>query len=460
MGRSHLDLPLQSTLGFFVQGVPVVFVQAEIALGSDRKMQAYLDFYRRCEEGGVHDPPLTLDLCQAYESFVTLLHEVRHFHDALLCRPLFEMFVSHTQVSLCVVQLASKLPSGTGHIPVDWRDPRIAGTPEIKLLKETIFNDDELYFTRFSSLWDMCALDAFEIDLFYLLEASAMLAEFLYLYVVHGIRSTEDYYSYVVLQKSDAKYTLLIDLFKRLHGNLIDALQALYVALAYSLFSSDAPAQTFCDLVQDTKSDPKAIFTLCNPNTLQHAFRDEAALADRIRRTVPIGRQGVVRVNSENNSNSVSELLNLNQTMYACRERLITTYVQRFGYRADLYFEHLYELPIPPVLFFPELASPDDQLVKGVPEDEFRRHKAPLFVIAARTRENLDKLVIAGLTTIPGTKPPFSLELADMQLCNEYFYKCLFEGKTSVYAPIVDHMYKNVLLTMPAFASHGTRTRE
>ena len=148
MSRHHSDSPLERTLGYFLQGIPVIFIEIETALRSNPHLDAYLNFFQVCEDQQIKDPPLTPQLCRGYEHFVTGLHEIRHFHDALLCRPIFEQFLLRNHISWCVAQLVSRIPPGVERIPIDWKHASLSALRDAGHLRDMVLAFDEQYFSR------------------------------------------------------------------------------------------------------------------------------------------------------------------------------------------------------------------------------------------------------------------------------------------------------------------------
>ncbi len=129
--------------------------------------------------------------------------------------------------------------------------------------------------------------------------------------------------------------------------------------------------------------------------------------------------------------------------MYDCRRTLLNKYIREFNYKASLYFERLYELPLPPLLFFSE---PFDGKVMGVHEQELYERRLPLYKIAAHSGDDpRNQTVFAGMTSLPGTEPSIRFDVADVQLAYAYFYNAAFEGKKLYYTPVVDEMYEKAL---------------
>ena len=447
MSRHHSESPLEKTLGYFLQGIPVIFVEIETALRSNPDLDAYQTFYQACEDRHIKDPSLTPELCRGYEHFVTALHEIRHFHDALLCRPLFEQFLLRNQVSWCVAQIVSMIPPGVERIPIDWSNCRLLTLGDAVQLRDIALAFDEQYFSRFDTLYDPCTFNGRAITLDYLIETNAIVTELLHLYAVHGVRSSTDYYTNVVVRLSDPQYTFLIESFLELYGDLIGAIIALYATIPFCLYSSRNPTQTFCELMDRYKHNPRSIFAVCNPVTLKQCFNLEASLKNNVQNTMFFdldGKPVQVRMEDVPDRELAEGLINFHGTMYDCRRRLIDKYIGEFEYNAGLYFERLNELPIPPMLFFPEVSVRGD--VKGVHEQEFVQRKQSMYPIAAYPGPDpKNPIVFAGLTTFLGLESAIPFAIADLQLIYAYFYHAAFQGKTSFYTPMVDHMYEKLM---------------
>jgi hypothetical protein len=434
----------QKTLGYFLQGVPVVFLEIESIFGSNKDVLEYLELNSACEFGRIQNPALTPTLCRGYERSVTVLHEIRHFHDALLCRPLFDQFLLRNETSWCMAQLIRSMPRDMDRIQINWGDSRLGASHRARLFKELIFRADEAYFSKFQELNDAYICLGHEIRLDYLIETNAIVTELLHLYKTLGVRSVRDYYGYVVSSLQEPKYTLLLACFCELYGDVIPAVIALYAAIPFCLYSSLNPTKTFCELAERCKVNPALVHSLCNASSLKACFENERELEEHIRAIRIFSVDGPVEVNVEALPDPyfAGALIQFHRTMYDCRKKLIDKYIVEFNYAPGPYYERLSELPLPPLLFYPDVSAQGE--VRGVREQEFQKRGEPLYKIAASQHPEGD-IVFAGLTSLSGTEPAVRFEIADIQLAYAYFYKAAFEGKTSVYTPVVDHMYERTL---------------
>jgi hypothetical protein len=432
---------LRSTLGFFIKGIPVAFVKTDALLGSGAN--GYAEFLNKSEDEVEQDPALSDDLCFAYERFITRFHEIRHFHDALLCKPLFETFLLQNKITWYVMQLVGKL-AGLGVLPKNLDDPILASDPRIVELKALIFDSDEASFLRYQTLWDPHIVDGTTITLEHLLEASAMVSELLHLYSVHGVRAVHSYFALVV-EKTEEKYNALIKMFVDLYGGLIAGLAALYAALGYSLYSSDDPTLHFALLFLRLKSNPHVVYEE-TAEWLYDPFANEAEFARSVFSTGLIhpSTGKLLFTFGDPETKFMDDLATFHHSIYGARKQLIDTYLVKFRYSSQLYFERMDELPIPPILFYPLEAASQATIMPGVRESDLKAQGFPYFVISAYEGDQ-DKVILAGMVALAGIRPCVSFDIADMHLFNSFCYMALFRGEYQVYSPPIDSIYLELL---------------
>jgi hypothetical protein len=169
---------------------------------------------------------------------------------------------------------------------------------------------------------------------------------------------------------------------------------------------------------------------------LDECFVDEHTLEERMKNIKLLDSKGET-------SDEGLEYLHLQKTMYECRRKLIQKYVREFRYGGQLYCENLFELPIPPMLFFPGGRGIND-LTVGVSEREFKSRREEYYVIRGQEGPLGDSLVIAGLKAVPGSQPSIAFEEADWCLANRYFYERLFEKRHVLYSELIDEVYEKI----------------
>src|SRR5438093_1140200 len=107
MSTERYRNPLLNTLGFFLQGVPVVFLKTAMVFPQEPEHIDYFRFYQDCMRDRSRNAHFRgQHLMRGCAYFAALMHEVKHFHDALLCRPFFELFLLRSKASWYVAQLA------------------------------------------------------------------------------------------------------------------------------------------------------------------------------------------------------------------------------------------------------------------------------------------------------------------------------------------------------------------
>jgi hypothetical protein len=444
--RTIARSPLRGTLGFFLKGIPVVFVKTQCLFESGTSPNKYLEFVAEHPAGEMKDPHLSREQCFAYQHTATTIHEIRHFHDALLCKPLFEVFLLQNKITWYMMQLAGHFPHSS-QLPVDIHDPVYSSVAILKLFKGLINECDELTFLRQERLWDTCSLNGHAITLEHLLEANATAAELLHLYSMHGVNAMKDYYDTIVVNAED-KYNRLIQEFSRLYDGLFPGLAACYLALGYSLFSSHTPTEHFCSLFSRLQQNRKLIYAE-GDRWLSHPFPNEDEVAREIAATALMNAETGVAIRSFGNPETpfMDELANFHTSIYASRQQLIRKYVGEFRYRSDLYIEHMEELPIPPILFYPLDSDSSAQIAPAILESDLRKRGIPYYVLAAHD-DGKDKIVLAGMTALSTGRPCVGFDVADMHLMNQFFYAALFRGLYSVYSPPLDDVYLRLLTTV------------
>jgi hypothetical protein len=443
--RTIVRSPLRGTLGFFLKGIPVVFVKTQCLFESAVSPNRYLQFMAENPSGEMKDPHLSREQCVAYQNTATTLHEIRHFHDALLCKPLFEVFLLQNKITWYTMQLVGQFPKSQ-RLPADINDAVYSTVPRLQLFKGLIEECDELAYLRQETLWDAYSLEGHAITLEYLLEANATAAELLHLYSMHGINAMKDYYDTIVVNAED-KYNRLIREFAHLYDGLFEGLAALYLALGYSLFSSDTPTEHFCSLFSRLQRNRELIYAE-GDRWLSDPFPDEDEIAREIATTALMTDAGIaIRSFGNPAAEFMDELANFHSSIYASRQQLIQKYVGEFRYHSGRYFERMDELPIPPILFYPLDSDSTAQIAPAILESALRERGIPYYLLAAHD-DGKDKTVLAGMTSLSTGRPCVSFAVADMHLMNQFFYTALFRGLHSVYSPPLDSVYLRILTTL------------
>lgn len=434
------DQTLRRTLGFFRQGIPVIFIKNDAVFRSFDPSDIYFDLL---DEDGGAKPGLTFgaDQVVAFERFATMLHELRHFHDSLLCPPLFNKFLLQHKITWYTLQLINRLARHR-YLPRQITDPIWDRDPGLGALKMMLLDADAELFDRYPELETPSLVDGDKVTLDHLLEASAITTELLHLYAVHGREAMEVYYWQAVL-KSDELYHLLVKKSVALCGeDITSGVSALYRALAISLYGSNTPVQRFSSLFSDLQTGQAKVEAEFD-DWLSRPFPAEEDLerAVLLERLQYLESGDPVRIELEP---AMEELALFHQTLYRARRALIDLYVKRFGYRASAYVEYLHELPSPPILFYPIEAYTPATIAPAMLEADLKNSAIDYYLIAG-TDEERGRVVLAGLRAIPPTHPCVSFEAVDTILFANFCYGYLFEGREQCYSRGVDEQYLGIL---------------
>ncbi len=451
MKASELN-PLRRTFGYFVRGIPVVFLKNDILF---RDRDASDDYFRLVADdgGGRPDAPFDHAAAAAFERFATLFHELKHFHDALLCRPLFEQFLRQNKLTWAVIQIINRLAKRR-HLPSIVNDPIWKTDPELAQLKRIIDDADEDAYNRSPGLYTRAMIEQQEIELDHLLEASAMTTELLHLYAVHGVDAMERYHAQVVTN-TEPLYRFLLERFVALfESDLVRGTDALYCVLGISLFSSDDPVTRLVSLYEALKKDRRILKTEV-ATWLTNPFPDEGDFAKQVHCDWLVdaaSNEPIDRSVLENREFPIDELAYLHHTLYRTRRKLIRDYVERAQYRADFYVEHLHEFGAPPILFYPLDVDSASTQVKAMLQSELHTRDIDHFMIAGADGEQ-GRLVLAGLRHFPETRSLVSFDVADQILFANFCHRYLFEGAEQLYGPLIDEMYLRALQNLVLGAS-------
>jgi len=436
---------LLTTLGFFMQGLPAIFVQSEIAVVADRNMQYYL---KTTFEKGKPDFS-TDEILKGYELFITSSHELRHFHDALLSPPLFQIFLLQNARLWHVVQLPHQISGLTAaDLPFQAGKPiRADVTPFGRDLINQVHTLDRAVGEQHRSLYKVRrCLGNLKISLVDLLESNAIAAELLHLMVAHDIPSAELYYKRVV-RKLPPEYHKLLDAFFAVAGNLAKAVIPLHLLVAYCLYGSNDPVARFCVLAEEYAKKPDGFTDRCGPQKIRQLFDQEAEFQKRVQshKLVRVTPEGELPFRSEDGL--FGELTRLHENVYAARKALIAKYIHEFEMNASHYYRRTDEMPLPPMVLWPGEVTRDGRAFV-IRKDIFKNVYKDLYMIRG-TIGNDDERVLAGIGPYNLTRKPFiDYEVVDICMLAYYFYRKLFSERTSeVYTPVIDEVYEDVFMT-------------
>ncbi len=442
--KSPVLNPLRRTFGYFVRGIPVVFIKNDILFRAGDASDSY--FKLIADDGGAKKGSgFDAAAAASFEQFATLLHELRHFHDALLCRPLFEQFLRQNKLNWAVIQIISRLAK-KHHLPNSVDDPIWKSDPELALLKRILDEADEDAYDRSPGLYTLAAIGTEEIGLNHLLEASSMTTELLYLYAVHGVEAVERYYRQIV-RNTEPLYRLLLERFVALFdSDLVRGIDALYCVLGISLCSSDDPVNRLVSLYEALLKD-QTILKAEVAAWLSNPFPNEDDFGRRVYQNWLVDSSSKKPIDPSrlrDREFPIDELASLHHTLYDARRKLIRDYAKGAQYRPDFYVEHLYEFASPPILFYPLDADSSATQVQAMLQTELQARDIDHFMIVG-TDDDRGRVVLGGLRNFPKARSFVSLEVTDQILFANFCHRYLFEGTEQLYGRSIDEMYLRTL---------------
>jgi hypothetical protein len=431
-----------TTLGFFIDGVPVIFVRSDIVHKANPLMREYLEFYVRSRG----DESLSAQFsgrCH-YEGFAlmaTFVHETRHFHDALLSPLLFELFLLHAKQNMCALQLLTEISTLA---PKD-----LPSTPENlvkklssrgRLLLSSLDNYQRSFGSRYKDVMKVSKVAGKPVSVVTLLETSAMLMELFTVVNVHGTEAAKRYYQEEVATLED-DYHLLIDIVVQEIPDFLLALSILYHLTNLCLYSANDGASRMAHILSIGGAKNDIWLSFASPQKVRDAFDHEDALAGRISRMVVGDPDTGEKFQIEAIEDPfLREVMALPQRIYMCRSQLISKYLHEFECNPITYIERTDELPMPPVVFFP--AEGNASHISAVAASEFALRGAQYYTLVGQPMSNGDTAVIAGMVPVPNAKPCIAFEVADMMLLGRYVQWALLEGGLELYGPVLDWPYE------------------
>jgi hypothetical protein len=367
-------------------------------------------------------------------------HEVKHFHDALLCRPLFELFLLRNKVGWYLLQLAGEFRGlAMKHVPLKMdAENRELLTDRGTLLLSAIRREMSAFKQRYEHTFVRIHYRDVVLTLTHLLETSAIVLELAHVLSVHGEAGAENYYRDIVLLLPP-EYSSLVHLFVERRGTLTAALDELYILLAYSLYCSDSPVETFAKILEHTGGDvPNSLSNACRGELTSIPFGEaEARLKSRIEK-LHFAASDDSDVSWLSEDKILGPMVGFSKTIYACRAQLQRKYIGEFELALDRYRERFDELPSPPVLFYPIESAGK---VETVSERRLREMVPEVYIIRAQPREDEDGAVLAALTSKRYSTAAIPLKEADTHLALLFFYSVLFEKPGTVYSNTIDDVY-------------------
>lgn len=434
-----------------MQGLSAIFIRTEIAIAADPDQVQYLDAHN--EAMASQRPPdfRNVHILRGYERFITLNHELRHFHDALLCLPLFKLFLIQNGRLWRVMQLPEQIeglnesqlplmPFKSGQAKINAHGHRIIAS--IHHAESAFHNQHRLLFAPRTCLGKLT------ISLSHVLEANAITTELLHLIVVHGIESTAEYYERII-RYLPSVYSDLINAFVSLSKDLESAIVALHMSASIALYLAEDPVELFCTVTEEFAARPGAFFDRYNPELIAGWFSETESKVEAFARGHRlISATGESIVAGDGDEDWYKEQLRFHDLVYDARKLLITKYIHEFKMDARNYFQRTTELPLPPIVFWPgevgravEVMTVSEELLGRA----FGDVKDDCYVIRGGPSSD-GPVVVAGILPYFGHKPFVAPPVIDMQMLAHYWFLSLFSSETGeVYSSTIDEVYEDLL---------------
>lgn len=447
----HSSGRVSTALGYFMQGVPAIFVRTEIAAVADPDMLKYVRAYGAAVTSQRAPDFTSKGMLRGYESFITPIHELRHFHDALLCLPLFKLFLIQSGRLWHVTQLAGQISGlSASDLPLaPGKEIQAHISSHGRSLIESIHRAENAYEEEHRNLYtSRTCLRDITISLGHVLEANAITAELLHLLVAHGIDSADLYYKRV-LSHLEPIYSVLLKTFVSHSHDLQTAIVALHLSASVALYLSDDPVAFFCTIAKEYITQPAAFFKRYNPALISGWFaRIESKVEAYARSHRIVSAMGEPIFPGESDEGWYKDLIMFHDLVYDARKLLITKYIHEFEMDAKGYFDRTGELPLPPVVFWPGEVGPTGAVV-SVSEEMLERGFGDIEKECYVIRGGLlhgRPMVGAGILRYMRRKTFVDLPLVDMHMLANYWFQALFiPGTEEVYSSVIDEVYEDRL---------------
>lgn len=449
-----------TALGYFMRGVPALFIRTKIAFGEDPDQSEYIRAYR--EAIASQRPPDFSHpvILRGYESFITVTHELRHFHDALLCLPLFNLFIIQTARLWRVTQLVGEITGLKVHdLPLPLRKKSKARISEWgQSLVDSILATEHAYGQKHRQLYRTHeCLGHLRVSLDHVLEANAVTAELLHLIVAHGTDSAELYYRNVI-RNLPSIYSDLLHSFIEIAPDFQSAVVALHLSASISLYVSDDPSSMFCNVAAEFAARPSDFFKTFNPSFVSDWFsKNEAKVEAFASAHKLMADDGTIVPQNQQDETWYNQLKSFHVRVYDARRLLITKYIHEFQMNANAYFERTAEMPLPPIVFWPAETTAAGETV-AVTEESLRHicggGDDQYYVIRGGPVAS-ERLVVAGILPYFRRKAFVDLPVVDMLMLSNYLFHALFvPGTEEIYSREIDEMYESAL-----YKNFGVSTR-
>ena len=428
------------TLGYFSFGIPCVFIRSDIVLQSNKKFAIYNEYANE---------PRHFDntIFEAINLVMTPFHEVRHFHDALLSPYLFELFLLYVQRTL----IGGELIVALREVGINDFSKRTLHE-NLNKIKPNTANDWNMYLkleSRFCDLYDNyfqpVGKDGFSVA--FLFEANAKLTEFILVKENIGEEAAIKYL-FSWFENLPIEYNALFQFIKmtemeRDTNSILSALGFIHFIILYCLYLPGNPAKKFLELLKSfygkTKKEINSEFEKYTPIMLKENVK--SYLSDE---QIPIIDIGGVFSSEELSplGNQIRKTHLLPDDLLNVRKDLIAKYIDDMDFNITNYVRRLYELPLPPICFYPDDEALKMKQAPAVNRDELKDYFGDIYSIC--TFQNSGKqMVHAGIVPFPKNQPCFQLHKVDTLIAWSFLLSDLFDEDFKISAEMEKYYLYN-----------------
>lgn len=398
-------------IGSHVIGVPVVLIRSDVLARHRPEIWT-------AQDGPPADPERERLLAEA-----TILHEIRHFHDALLCPPLYDRFmVEAERNSVAAAVLADLSENGK-------RDPgKTLGEKQrdlIDLHRETAADFRQLNAPAYEPVGIPGI--GLTITLVDLLEANAVVTELAFLHEAfrqHG-RGEGGYDQWMSLQSTrPAKYTKVISCFLRTRDSFGEDLHRVSRVLMRCLYRPEPSAAALNEVVGLPERE---IDALCRAEVIAEQLAETTKRHNYALFTIFEPRQSAGRVFT--NAGDITAL----HAWCAARMR-------ESEFRVDAYLRSIRDFPVPATGFFADAAMVDERGLPFVRTADIRAAYGDVLSLSSTKDRQRRATLGCGFFPTFGTTPCLELNRVDLMLGLRFGTQALF-GEKVTYNHTMDQTY-------------------
>ncbi|QTD95865.1 hypothetical protein [Streptomyces cyanogenus] len=398
-------------IGSHVIGVPVILIRSDVLARHRPEIWT-------SQDGPPADPERERLLAEA-----TILHEIRHFHDALLCPPLYDRFmVEAERNSVAMAVLADLSENGE-------QDPaRKIGEKQqalIDLHRQTAAGFQQ----RNAAAYEPARIPGIgpTITLGDLLEANAVVTELVFLQESFRQRGRgESGYDHwlSLLSALPAKYTKVIGRFLRTRESFDEDLQRVSRVLLRCLYRPEPSAAALNELVGLPERE---IDALCRDEVIAEQLARTTERQNYALFTMWEPRHAPRRVFT--NARDIADL-------HAwCRARMMES-----GFRVDTYLSNIRDFPVPATGFFADAAMVAERRLPFVRKSDIRAAYGDAFSLSSVKDQQRRATLACGFFPTFGTAPCLELQRVDLMLGLRFGTQGLF-GQKVTYNHTMDQAY-------------------